>query len=167
MDLLLGIAGLTISELYERREQFEVVRGSATPVETISRTMKMARDLGKVGAVADLQIALNDGTGTAAEHYDATQITTNAFRLLAQRPALGRDFVLADEQPGAAPVAILRYSFWERRYGKEPSIVGQAIRINGTPTTVIGIMPRDFSFPQNEDLWLPLVPTTDLVGEGL
>jgi putative ABC transport system permease protein len=115
-----------------------------------------------MGAVADLQIALNDGTGAAAEHYDATQITTNAFRLLAQRPALGRDFVLADGQPGAAPVAILRYSFWERRYGKDPAIVGQAIRINGTPTTIIGIMPRDFSFPQNEDLWLPLVPTTDL-----
>ena len=75
---------------------------------------------------------------------------------------LGRDFAPSDEAPGAVPVAILRYGFWERRYGKDPGVIGRAIRINGTPTTVIGVMPRGFSFPQNEDLWLPLVPTPDL-----
>ena len=121
-----------------------------------------ARAFADMGAVADLQIALSDATGAAAEHYDATQITTNAFRLLGQKPTLGRDFAPSDAQPGAAPVAILRYNFWERRYGKDPTIVGRTIRINGMPTTVVGIMPRDFSFPQNEDLWLPLVPTPDV-----
>ena len=61
--------------------------------------------------------------------------------------------------PGAAPVAILNYGFWERRYGKDPAIVGRTVRMNGAPTTVIGVMPQGFSFPQKLDLWVPLVPT--------
>jgi putative ABC transport system permease protein len=121
-----------------------------------------AQSFADMGAVADLQIALSDGTGSGAEHYIATQITTNAFHLLGQRPAVGRDFTRSDGLRGAAPVAILRHRFWERRYGKDPGIVGRMIRINGTPTTVVGVMPRGFSFPQNEDLWLPLVPTPDV-----
>jgi putative ABC transport system permease protein len=111
-----------------------------------------------MGAVADLQITLADA-GSAPEHYDATLISANSFGVLGQRPMLGRDFSPSDEMRGAAPVAILRYSFWERRYGGDPAILGRTVRINGTPTTIIGVMPRDFSFPQNQDLWLPLVPT--------
>ena len=83
-------------------------------------------------------------------------------KLVGQKPILGRDFTPSDEMPGAAPVAILSYSFWERRYGKDPAILGQAVRINGTPTAVIGIMPEGFSFPQKLDLWVPLVPTPDV-----
>ena len=61
--------------------------------------------------------------------------------------------------PGAAPVAILSYGFWERRYGKDPAIIGRTVRMNGAPTTVIGVMPQGFSFPQKQDLWVPLVQT--------
>jgi putative ABC transport system permease protein len=113
-----------------------------------------------LGAVADLQISFIDSTG-APEHYDATLVTSNAFRLLGQTPILGRDFASADEQPGAPPVAILTSALWERRYGRNPDIIGRAVRINGMPTTVIGVMPPDFSFPQNQDLWLPLVRTPE------
>jgi len=110
-----------------------------------------ATSFSDMGAVADLQITLSDGTESNAEHDDATQITTNGFQLLGQRPILGRTFASTDAQPGAAPVAILREAFWERRYGKDAAIIGRTIRVNGVPTTVIGVMPRDFAFPQNED----------------
>ena len=120
-----------------------------------------AKSFNGMGAVADLQINLTDSSG-AAEHYDASQVTANTFALVGEAPILGRDFAPSDEKPGAAPVAILSYGFWQRRYGTDPAIVGRTIRINGAPTTVIGIMPRDFSFPQNQDLWVPLMPTPDL-----
>jgi len=121
-----------------------------------------ARSFDGIGAVADLRITLNDQSGFP-ERYTATQITVNAFRLLSQKPILGRDFAPSDEIPGAAPVAILNYRFWERRYGKDPAIIGQTLQIKGAPaTTVIGVMPEGFSFPQNQDLWVPLVPTQDL-----
>jgi hypothetical protein len=56
-------------------------------------------------------------------------------------------FAPSDDKSGAAPVAILSHGFWQRRYGTDPDVVGRTIRINGTPTTVIGVMPEGFSFP--------------------
>jgi hypothetical protein len=61
----------------------------------------------------------------------AFDVSTNLFRLLGVRPMLGRDFVPADEAPGAAPVAILNYRFWESRLGKRADIAGLAVQING------------------------------------
>ncbi len=121
-----------------------------------------AKSFEGLGTVADLRMTL-DGEGGFPERYTATQITTNSFRLLGQQPILGRDFVESDAGPGAPPVAILNYSFWERRYGKDSGIIGQTLRINGAPpTTIIGVMPDGFSFPQNQDLWIPLTQTADL-----
>jgi putative ABC transport system permease protein len=113
-----------------------------------------------LGAVADLRIALADATGSP-ESYTATLVSANTFRLLGQHPIVGRDFTPADERPGAAPVAILSHGFWERRYGSDRAVVGRTVRINGAPATVIGVMPQGFSFPQDQELWMPLVPTPD------
>jgi putative ABC transport system permease protein len=104
---------------------------------------------------------LGDKSGFA-ESYESTEVSAGTFQLLGQRPMLGRDFTLSDETPGAPPVAILSYGFWERRYGKDPAIVGQMVRINGVPTAVIGIMTQGFSFPQKQDLWVPLMPAPDV-----
>ncbi len=98
------------------------------------------------------------------ETYDGTQLSANAFRALQQRPILGRDFAPSDAAPGAAPVTILSYGLWERRYLKDSAIIGQAVRLDETPTTVIGVMPRGFDFPHHRvDLWVPLVPTPSLL----
>ena len=121
-----------------------------------------AKSFEGMAVVNGVRISLSDNRGLP-ESYDATQVSANAFSLIGQRPILGRDFEPSDETPGAAPVAILRYGFWERRYGKDPAIIGQTVRINGTPTTVIGVMAPGFSFPRRQDLWMPLVPTPDLL----
>jgi putative ABC transport system permease protein len=122
-----------------------------------------AKSVDGLAAVRDLGIGLSDKNGLP-ERYEATLLTANAFKLIGQSPILGRDFTPADETPGAPPVTILSYAFWERRYRKDPKIVGQSVRINGAATTVIGIMARDFFFPLNhQDLWVPLVPTPDLM----
>jgi putative ABC transport system permease protein len=120
-----------------------------------------SRSFSDLAAVADLQIVVADDN-RSAEHFDATQISPNGFRLLGRQPILGRDFEPGDAAIGAAPVAILHYNFWRVRYRQDPAVLGKTIRINGTPTTIVGVMPEDFSFPQNQDLWLPLVPTADL-----
>ncbi|HEX4279047.1 MAG TPA: ABC transporter permease [Bryobacteraceae bacterium] len=97
------------------------------------------------------------------ESHDATEVSADTFKLAGQRPFLGRDFTTSDEIPGAAPVVMLRYNFWERRFAGDPHIVNRTIRLNGIPTTVIGVMPRGFSFPQNQDLWIPLAPTPQVM----
>lgn len=111
--------------------------------------------------VHGVTISLSDTTGFP-ESRDATEISPETFRLIGARPMLGRDFARGDEMPGAAPVTILSYGFWERRYGRDPAIVGRVIRVNGTPTTVIGVMPEEFAFPQKQDLWIPLALTPQL-----
>lgn len=83
-------------------------------------------------------------------------ISANGFSLLRVRPLLGRDFAVYDDRPGAAPVAILAHGVWNERYGGDPSIVGRVIRVNGTPTTVIGVMPQGFGFPELADMWQPM-----------
>ena len=69
---------------------------------------------------------------------------------------LGRDFTAGDNRPGAEKVALISYGFWQRDFGGAPDIVGKAVRINGTPATIIGVMPQGFTFPTNEELWIPL-----------
>lgn len=111
-----------------------------------------------LAVVHGVRMALSDARA-AAESFDATEVSANTFRLVGQSPLLGRDFVATDELPGADPVAILSYGFWQRRYARDPSIVGQTIRLDDVPTAVIGVMPEGFSFPQKQALWIPLVPT--------
>jgi len=115
-----------------------------------------------MAVVRGITVSLSD-TAALPEGRDATEVSADTFRLIGRTPAVGRDFTAADELPGAAPVAILSYGFWERRYGKDPAILGRVVRVNAIPTTVIGVMPEDFSFPQKTDVWLPLVPTEQLL----
>jgi len=95
-----------------------------------------------------------------------TEVTAGTFRLAGRQPILGRDFLPSDEAPGAAPVAILRYEFWQRQYGGRADVVGRTIRIDSVPTTIVGVMPRGFAFPQNEVLWIPMVPSPALSDRG-
>jgi len=121
-----------------------------------------AKSFQAMALVHGMQKSFND-SGDFPETYITTDISADTFKVAGQKPILGRAFTHADETPGAAPVVILRYSFWERRYAKDPHILGHTVRINGEPTTIVGVMPRGFSFPQNQDLWMPLVPTADVL----
>jgi predicted permease len=94
--------------------------------------------------------------GRAVERASAAYVSANAFQLLGERPFLGRDFVPQDDQPGAAPVVILGDGIWSTRYNADPTIVGRRVRVNGVPSTVIGVMPDGFRFPVVSDMWQPL-----------
>jgi len=122
----------------------------------------MARSFQGMAAVHDSRRTFSDGADdNSARTYYATEITSNTFRLVGRQPLLGRDFTHADELPGAPPVVILSYRLWDARFNRNPAVLGHAVRLNGLPTTVIAVMPRGFSFPQNQDLWVPLVPTSN------
>ena len=92
------------------------------------------------------------------ERYFCARMSTNGFVVSEQKPALGRDFTVADEQPGAQPVVMLSYHVWQDRYGKDPGIVGKSVRLNEVSHTVVGVMPPGKRFPEETDLWTPLIP---------
>ena len=117
-----------------------------------------ARSLRDIALVRGVFHTLADGTDTPDTIF-TTEVTANTFRLLGVRPLLGRDFVHADSLPGADPVVILRHSLWYERFGGDPRVVGRSIRLDGVPTTIIGVMPEGFTFPSEQRLWTPLTPT--------
>jgi predicted permease len=90
------------------------------------------------------------------QRYTGAYTTESFLRILGISPILGRDFTADDNKVGAEKVALLGYGIWQRDFGGSPDIVGKGVRINGTPATIIGVMPQGFAFPTNEQLWLPL-----------
>jgi putative ABC transport system permease protein len=107
-------------------------------------------------------ITLSDTVGGRSVDTSAAAITANTFGLLGVQPALGRDFVAADEAPGAPRVVILSHRFWQARFGGQGDTVGRTIAIDGAPATVVGVMPETFDFPARQSLWLPLERTREL-----
>jgi predicted permease len=116
---------------------------------------RQSRSFIGIGAFGQMAADFSDAE-SAAERVDGAQISANLFSVLGQKPRIGRDFAPEDEQPGATPVALLSDFIWQSRYGGKPGILGQTIRVNLQTYTVVGVMPKGESFPQNTRLWLPL-----------
>jgi putative ABC transport system permease protein len=115
-----------------------------------------------MGITHGVAVVFSDSTGFP-ENLSVTEVSADTFGLVGQKPIAGRDFTQSDETYGAAPVAILSYGFWESRYGKDPGIIGRTVRMNGTATTFIGVMPKGLSFPQTADMWVPLERTAKVL----
>jgi len=102
-------------------------------------------------------------TNDFVENVQSNENSADVFRVVGARPILGRDFSPADEVDGAPLVGILHYDFWERHYGKDPSVIGRVVKKNGAPMTIVGVMPQGFSFPQKVDVWVPLIKTPQVL----
>lgn len=98
----------------------------------------------------DLALFYEDGfnlTGDGLpELVPAVRVTPNILRVLGRTPALGRDFSSDEVGEGRHQVAILTDGFWARRFGRDPSVVGATLDLDGYAYTVVGIMPPDFRF---------------------
>jgi putative ABC transport system permease protein len=89
-------------------------------------------------------------------HIRARLASDNFFQVLGAQAALGRTFVPGqDDRPGV-DVVVLSQGFWQRHFGADPKIVGRQVLLDGQPNTVVGVMPRDFRYPGDVDLWISL-----------
>ncbi|HEX9944661.1 MAG TPA: ABC transporter permease [Thermoanaerobaculia bacterium] len=99
------------------------------------------------------------------ERIQAVEATPNLFSLLGVRPLFGRVFAAGTDGPGKARVAVVSEELWRTRLGGDPSLVGSAIRLEGVPYTVIGVMPASFDFPaggDSTDVWLLFEPAPEM-----
>ncbi len=84
--------------------------------------------------------------GREPERLQTLIVSSGFFNALGVPPSIGRGLVRQDEEWGSHRVAIISHGLWQRRFGGDPSLVGQPITLNGQPFVVVGILPREFSF---------------------
>jgi len=106
-------------------------------------------------------------TGQSAEPQRINLAVTSAsiFQVLGAQPLSGRGFLPEDEQPGHEPVAVVSHRLWQRRFGSDPGLVGQSLKIDGASYTVIGVMPPHVQYPKDAEVWIPprrIVPEADI-----
>jgi putative ABC transport system permease protein len=95
------------------------------------------------------------GDGTP-EQLKGQAVTPNLFSVLGVSPLLGRTFTEQEDRDGAQ-VVLISYRLWQSRYSGDPSQINKPIQLNGTRYNVIGVMPRDFVFrDQERDFWIPI-----------
>jgi len=111
------------------------------------------------------------GTGAQPELLWGELVTGNYFTGLGVRPALGRVFNDEDDRrPGAHPVAVLSYGFWQRRFGGDPAVVGKVLKLNGHDFNVIGVATYGFSGTRFlgfiPDVWVPVMMHEQVLHES-
>lgn len=130
--------------------------GRTLPINA-SMLARMRTDVrGLQGLGAYTVESVHMGRGDSGRNVYATLAQWNIFGFSRARPLLGRGFVKADAEAGAAPVVVLGYRLWRGMFAGDRHIVGKVVDIDRTPTRVIGVMPRGYGFPIAAELWLPL-----------
>ena len=122
---------------------------SGPELMTIRERSRRFEDLGGIWA----QSGALTGEGEP-EQVKLGMVTANFLGILGTNPQLGRLFVPSEEGPGAPFAAILSDGLWRRRYGADPRVIGRAVRLNGRPTTIVGVMPPGFKiiFPEGSSV---------------
>ena len=115
------------------------------------------------GVIARAGVQMNVSYGDQNERVRGELVSGNFYQVLGVRPWAGRLFTAEDDvTPGAHPVAVLSYAFWNRRFAKDPSIVGKTILINEHPITVLGVTPPGFyglNLSNDPDVRVPMMMT--------
>lgn len=138
----LGAAGLDFANA--TYANFNDLRRDAKTIENISAFREWRFNLAGDGEPEQVPGALVSG---------------EFFAALGSKPALGRMITPEDDAPGGDNhVAVISDALWQSRFGAAPGIVGKTVRVNAEDYRVIGVMPREFDYPEKSEIWCPLVP---------
>ena len=114
---------------------------------------KQATTFEGLAALGNSDVTLQGPNGP--EPMPGAYVSANFFKVMGVRPALGRGFTPEEEKPGGAGVIVLSHGAWQRRFGADPRVLGTTVSINGSQSTIVGIMPAGFAFPSTAELWFP------------
>ena len=149
--------------IYEALDENGARSGSLNLTDrTVARFRGFGHDIfedvaGGTGSAA--VVAINGGS--PAQIVPAARITSNFFDVLGLRPVQGRNFTTEEGLDKAANVAIVSDDFWRSTLNSRQDVLGSTVAIDGTPRTIIGVMPKAFRHPYRANLWLPLALEPD------
>ncbi|WP_263358052.1 ADOP family duplicated permease [Acidicapsa ligni] len=90
------------------------------------------------------------------QHLQAGLVTWKWFQVFGAQPILGRTFASEEDKKGNNQVVVLSYSLWQQMFGGQHDAIGKSVLLDGQSYRVIGVMRRDFDWPRNEQMWIPL-----------
>ncbi|MEP6765833.1 MAG: ABC transporter permease, partial [Gemmatimonadaceae bacterium] len=122
---------------------------------------KLTHSFGMIGAALGTGGTLDLGPDADAIEVDGSIVTGNYFATLGVAPYIGRWVSVEDAAPRAPAVVVLSYGLWKEHFGGNANIVGQSVRISGSPRTVIGVAPPSFAFPTGVSYWAACRSCTD------
>jgi len=97
------------------------------------------------------------GTGGDPARFPGKLVSADYFQVFGVKPRIGRTFAAGEDQPGAAPVVVLNYSFWQTRFGGDPEVLKRDLKLDGEPHRIIGVLPAG-SFDRDEAVfWKPVI----------
>jgi predicted permease len=109
-------------------------------------------------------VGFNYAGGDSPVRLQGGTVTWQWFEVFGAKPILGRGFRSEEDQPGANRVAVLSFDLWNRLFGADRGIVGRAIELNQELYRVVGVMPANFRWPTQADIWVPLGLPADAYG---
>jgi putative ABC transport system permease protein len=152
--------GDRIVRLYHTDSESARSAASLYDLDVWRRTVSSLEHLGAYTTVEQGLVSNRGESGTVS----LARISASAFELTQVPPLLGRYLIEADEQPGAPPVVVLGHDVWQTLLDGDPDPIGRTVQLAGTPTTVVGVMPETYGFPQSQNAWAPLaVDTAELL----
>lgn len=95
-------------------------------------------------------------TADRPEILEGAVVSPGFLSVLGIEPLLGREFTTVEERPGSDGVAIIGAELWERRYGRDPAVLGRSLELSGRPREIVGVAPPGFHFPEVAQVWVPL-----------
>jgi predicted permease len=179
---IFSVAGAVLSNSPQVKEPSRLfdVRGESAEDERFATSYPAYREMRDGNTVlegllcwGELPLSLGTGGGQSEQAFGMI-VSANYFDVLGVAPERGRFFSPEEEaEPGAHAVAVLSHAAWERRFGADPSVVGQNVRLNGQQFTVVGVAPKGFTstFPFfAPDVFVPVsmqrqvLPVSDMLG---
>ncbi|HEV2416698.1 MAG TPA: ABC transporter permease [Terriglobia bacterium] len=115
---------------------------------------------------ASTDVGFNLAGGSHAERVEGLRVSSEYFHVLGVEPALGRDFRPEEDRIGGASVAILSNGLWRTQFGADPRVIGKAILLDGSPYTVVGVMPAGFASLPAAEVWTTIGQVANTIGSG-
>ncbi|HYO13759.1 MAG TPA: ABC transporter permease [Thermoanaerobaculia bacterium] len=99
--------------------------------------------------------------GGEPERLVGIYATSNLFPVLKVQPLIGRFYTPDEDRRGGPRLAVLSEELWERRFGRDPGLLGRAVSLNDEPFTVVGVLAREDQYPATGDVWIPFALTSE------
>lgn len=136
--------------------------GVLTSAQDLQWWRKELRSVEEISAFRTIERLLVTGASSDAR-VSVAQMTASGFRVTRVPPLAGRVLSEEDERAGAAQVAVLGYDVWQKGFAGNRAAIGRTVQLGGVDHLVVGVMPEDFAFPINHQVWVPFRsdPQTD------